>query len=392
MTPGFGYGYGYGLGVPKAPAWTPLALPSSLLFAWYRPEDIENPNRLLHTNDFENAVWIKGGAITVDSGYSDPDGGSTAFLIGTGSTGQTVLQDSPGFQASEDDVNAVWIKQGPGHNGTSRARIRINDGVGQTDLNFIPSASWKREEITRTLDAGATRARWVLYPDYQTGTESILVWHPQLERGTSPTTYRENLGVAYGIVSSWPDASPNGRDVVQATGSQQMLVQADVLDGYAGAYNDGIDDILIGAGFAMTQPCNCYYVMSETTTASYGIFFGSGTLMYLNSATSTLIRAGTNLTLSARTAGEHPRLFRGYFNGGISKAEMWNHDGSGSYVFAAGNAGLDNPSDTRVSGHAGGRPEMWTHEALLCDATLPAGPIALIENYFKTKYPSLLMP
>lgn len=237
MTPGYGFGYGYGLGVPKAPTWTPAAFDTNLK-AWYRPEDLVNPNQLRYTGDLENGVWV-GTGITVTTGLSDPDGGNNAFKLSSDGSLRNFLQIALTFQAGEEYTGQVWAAWGV--RGTNAGFLRINDGVGTTD-QAMAGATWAPYDVTRTLDGAATKVEMSFIIPAST---DWVVYHPQLEVGSIATEYQENGSTPGGLINNWPDTSDNNDHLTQVTQAKMPLVVLNALDGYAGGDFDGIDDLLL---------------------------------------------------------------------------------------------------------------------------------------------------
>ena len=165
--------------------WLPTLLAD--LEAWFWPEELDNPNRLLQTGDLENVAWTNSAVVTITPGQTDPADppGSTAFLLAPDSTSSSLYQDAQGFQPESTDVQSIWIKRGPAHNGTSEARLRNNDGVSSPTVNFVPGVAWTRHQLPSTLNVAATQSRFQVYPDQTAGTESVYAWHPQLESGAA---------------------------------------------------------------------------------------------------------------------------------------------------------------------------------------------------------------
>ena len=317
-----GVGHAIGLGLPSGmPPWTPALLGSDLKL-WLRPEELSNPNRLLQTEDLEDAAWNKSN-ITVASGQTDPDGGSTAFLLTATDPGGWTIQDAQGFQGGTDDVVSFWWKRGPSHDGTSRARLRIHDGVGFfADEQVVPPATWTRYELTGTLDGGATKSSFYLYPDNDVpGDQAILIWHPQLESGTSATTYVPNVATAGGVVGTWADQSDSSNDAVAVSQAVSGLVVANVLDGYSAALVDGVDDEwILTSGINLTAGFEIWAVVYVSANAAARRLFAStdaSDLAYLDTAhkISTDIGSTTDLISNAVSTGQFSLL-------------TWRRDGS----------------------------------------------------------------
>jgi len=274
--PGYGYGYGYSL-YPGGGQWLPTAFGSDLKL-WLRPEELNNPNRLLQTEDLTDAAWAKSNT-TVASGQPDPEGGNTAFKLTATGFGW-VIQEAQGFQPGTNDVCSFWWKRGPGHDGTSKARPRLHDGVGFiADELIVPPADWTRYEMTGTLSAGATKSTMYLHPDNDAPPDqSLLIWHPQLESGTSATAHKANAATAGGIVALHEDQSPSGNDATQAVQANMALVLAAALDGYSAALNDGLtDDLDLATQIDLAGAFDYWAVLQILTDKNYNVLLGTAT-------------------------------------------------------------------------------------------------------------------
>ena len=252
-------------------AFTPAWLDETI--AWLRPEDLDNPNRLIYTEDYTQSAWVGSFSPTLSHDRVDKDGGTAAVSITATSANSRLYQDATGFQSASEDSFSVWVKAGPGHNGTSLAKVRIYDGVSFTDDNFVPSASWERRSVTRTLDVGSAQCRCEIHPDQTTGSQEILVCFPQVESGSSPSAYVANSSTAGGIVSTWGDFT-------QGSQASMPLVVANALDGNSAALFDGVDDFMYyltsgtGDDYEIVGSFEIHYVLRENAPAVNYILFG----------------------------------------------------------------------------------------------------------------------
>ena len=385
------YGYGLGLGVWRggSSVWTPAALGSSLKL-WLKPESLDNPNQMIQTSALDNAAWVQAGAtLTRTGGQTDPLGGTDAWLFAPGAAGVGVFQDTATWQPGEDSVVSVYAKRGPGHNGTSQARVWFLDSGGNTLLNFVPAATWTRHAVTRTISAGSTLSRLAFYPDLTTNSQLVYFAFPQMEVGTVATTYHANGPTAGGIVAQWDDSSGSANHVTDGTQASMPLVQLDVLNGFSGAKYDGVDDRLTKTPAAFIQPFERWVVFVEATGGSQQGYFGSTPAANLQTTTAYYITAGTPMVMTGRTAGAHPRLTRSLFNGASSRGEGWNWDGSGSHVSEVGNAGADNMLEIRAGYTSGAGPDFWYVEDILIQGALSADDRLNMISYMAARYPDL---
>jgi hypothetical protein len=237
---------GLGLATRAALPWTATEEFGANLKTWLRPEDLPNRNKMYWTEDFSVEPPWKDGYEIISYGHLDPQGGNTAVRMLSNTPSANVTQKLIATIVGEDDVASWWWKRAPGHNGSSRTRMRIShiDGAGYTQWAGVVPAEWTRHEVTHLADAGTTSAQVMIIVDYDTGTQAIDIWHPQCEFGTSASAYKKNDAVPGGLVSLWPDRSGNGNDATQASQTLMPFVEADALDGYSVADHDDVDDNL----------------------------------------------------------------------------------------------------------------------------------------------------
>jgi hypothetical protein len=235
---------------------------------WLRPEELNNPNRLRWTDDFENAVWTDRG-ITFTPGQPDPLGGNDATLMTSFDYPNEDYQQALGIQPGTDVACSIYWKRGPGHNGTARGKVHLTDGVSNTHNtgNVVPPAEWERVELTITSDGESTGTNLYLTVDIDDQDQSVLFYGAQLESGSASSPYRANAATAGGLIASWPDQSGNGYNAIQATQAKMFLVVANALDGYAAAMSDGVDDYLRVLTGATTVPWTFYFVVYPDETA-----------------------------------------------------------------------------------------------------------------------------
>jgi hypothetical protein len=246
---------------------------------------------------------------------------------------------------------------------------------------------WTKYTQTFALAADADTSNFRVYSDITTGTELVYWAFPQLESGIADSPYRSNGATAGGILASWADQSGYGNHVVEATQSEMCLVQANVLDGYAGVLNDGVDDKLVSPA-DMTQPHEVWIVVTEVGTDTGG-FYGPNASIQFQTTTITLVGAGSNIAFANRAAGTHPRMIHVFFNGASSSMEMYNLDGAGSSDSKAGNLGASGITNIRLGWVSGGGWNGFIHEVVSHDGTVSAVNRAKMLAYLDVKYPSL---
>jgi hypothetical protein len=390
---------GLSLGLSSAGAalpWLPKELGAGLKL-WVRPEELTNPNRLLYTDDLENANWTKG-SLTVTAGQTDPDGGSTAFLLTSSAGADNCQQDAVGIQVDADEAASVWIKRGPNHDGVSNSQFRLREQGGSSSWTAsweeVPPAEWTRIEITGTNDSDTTQVIMFMYPDpiaADVANNEIFVWHPQLESGIAASPYRANAATAGGLLASWADQSGNGYDVTEATQAEMPLIRANSLDGYPGAVFDGVDDLLqeLTGSLAYSQPF-AFYLLLDISTIPPSAFpakfmdwpTGVDSAVISFSTGKWAVNAGSWVYEEAATTG--PVVIEGIFNGASSKLSQ-----------NFGTQATVNPGSAACSGNLivgpvnVGGDETILYEAIVTNTAPSAVERAKLAAYFAFKYPSL---
>lgn len=377
--PGKGYGYGHSLESRFTP-WTPAALGSDLQL-WLRPEDLLSANRLLRTEDFSHAAWLAFGSKNTDSGYTDPDGGSTAWKLWTNSTSHYIRQSAQGFQVGEQDTFSFWAKQGPDYT-SGNAYCRILDGVATALTSFTPSADWERVDVTHTIDAAGTKVECQIWPNVTNAGESLLVWHPQCELGTTVSDYVANTTLAAGQLTNWPDASGSGRDATQGTAASMPLVIENFVDGYHGVQSDGVDDFLSFTALSLGTAHEVWFVTEPADGTSDVVLGTSGDVQITGSdlfwitgditGVNVLPGGETHLTRAIKDSSSDMAAFVDGVD--VTVALNQTFGGAWNRLFRSGG--------TTYGGHI-------MVEFCAVDGNLSAFDAVLMTSYFRNKYPSL---
>lgn len=150
-------------------------------------------NSLTYTEQFDNAVWTKptagtGVAAIVTTNYGlDPEGGMTATRLqlnkGAGSTtgDYSGLQYTYGLAAPA--TGSIWIKTND--NSTKFLVFKVNSTNTSVEVN----GTWRRLSVS---EATASFFQLILRGTYGTSdTADLLIWHPQLEVGSTATAYQK---------------------------------------------------------------------------------------------------------------------------------------------------------------------------------------------------------
>lgn len=144
-------------------------------------------NLLTNTEALDNVSWTKTN-VTVGTGVSDPDGGTTAFTI-TATAGNGEIYRSTGVSTSAG-VASIWIKRR-----TGTGLIKMWDG---NSYETIPvTSSWARVAMTHVVASA-------LYCLVQlvTSGDAVDVWHPQAEDVTGQSNQNPSEYVSVGVLSS----------------------------------------------------------------------------------------------------------------------------------------------------------------------------------------------
>jgi hypothetical protein len=149
-------------------------------------------NLLVRTEEFDNASWQKltggvGSAPVLTSGFTDPDGGSTAWRLQLNAGLNGVLDYSLIRQSSgswpDNGTRSIWLRSNTGASQTV-ALVATNSSTRVT-----VTTAWQRfEQATGT---GAKQLDVSVGGTGSTGaTADILIWHPQFEASATATAYQ----------------------------------------------------------------------------------------------------------------------------------------------------------------------------------------------------------
>ena len=172
-----------------------------------RPVLSARVNALVQTEDFSNASWNLQSNISISSGVSDPDGGSTAFTITANSAVGRLLQYAPNLSYS--GISSIWIRRRTGTGAINWEAPAV--GVGQS---ISLTSSWQRVSYTTTPPGGGT---WYYGFRIADSGDAIDIWHPDLRVanvGTNLPPY-QRVGAAVAgttnpAVTGVPDYDTNG--------------------------------------------------------------------------------------------------------------------------------------------------------------------------------------
>lgn len=185
-------------------------------------------NLLTYTEDFSNAAWVKGTAGSISgSPVTDPDGGNTAsaYTWASSTAAFAYLSQTSSGISQNPNTYSVWLRR-PTGSGSRTIRLSISDVTTSTATSstFTVTESWQQFTFTRTspnttglvgagLNGGATGTPIA-------AGEVLHIWHPQLEPGSTATTYQKVTGwydVTEAGVPSVPYLYFNGTSTSMAT-------------------------------------------------------------------------------------------------------------------------------------------------------------------------------
>ena len=150
----------------------------------------DNRNLLGYTEDFSNAYWSVGsGALKTPNYATAPDGTTTACRVYNGGFFQ-----SGGISKQVGTyIFSFYAKTTSGN--TSTIRVFLDGGTITTTKTI--NATWTRIETTQTF-ASTNNGTCGFFPD----SSDILIWHPQLELGSTATTYQPILTTQQAFIAN----------------------------------------------------------------------------------------------------------------------------------------------------------------------------------------------
>ena len=240
-------------------------------------------NLLTYTDNFAASFWVKGG-VTLTTGVSDPFGGSlattltatNATLSGLNSTAVTVI-------ASTTYTVSFWVRR---RTGTGDIRFYYPNDATYSVLSITPS--WQRVSLTGLSKSNGTALFDLVIT---TQNDAIDIYGPQLEIGTSASTY-EAQG-AYLAANTPLQANPtcNGllieesrtnralycRDATQASWVKTSITAAKDQTGIDGIANSATSITASSANGVLIQPVS---LASGSRTSSVYLkrLTGTGTI------------------------------------------------------------------------------------------------------------------
>jgi hypothetical protein len=267
-------------------------------------------NLLEYTEEFDNAVWVKGNVAVTDQGEGVFN---LAFADAAVGFVQQFTSDTGAFtvvlEAKQVDVNDfdIFITGG------TAARTRYNFSTDSflfsgaevsTTNSEVLEDGWVRLTVTATV---TTAAGFKVTPSGITsGVENILIRRPQLEQGSTATNYQR--------VGSFLDVSEEGkarRGRLWYNGTSHFME--------TGTITPGTDKVQVFAGVRKLSDAaiQCLYETSSSTPSNNGTIValpsydginGSGAYWFAGSKGTTLRGATSAATFAAPQTVVHTHL------------------------------------------------------------------------------------
>lgn len=205
-------------------------------------------NRALHSQAFDNAVWVAANVTKAANEAVAPDGTTTADTLTASAANGTVIQDL-GVVASAAKAGGLWIKR---KTGTGNIDLTLDGGTTWTTKAI--TAAWTRIQITQTLADEDFGIRIV------TSGDALWVWQGQVETigGNEPTRLTTDIATTTAAVTRNADALtfPKAGIFSDAQGSTYAEWWVDSTAGYSAPRIIGDSGGAAGAPFTANSALN----------------------------------------------------------------------------------------------------------------------------------------
>lgn len=142
--------------------------PTTLEYQGYFAEGART-NICLHSEELDNAVWVKSDITVTANDAISPDGTQNADLLTAGAANGTVIQDL-GTIASAAQCGSFYLKR---KTGSGNIQLTLDGGATWTTVSV--TASWSRFQMTQTLADPDFGIRIV------TSADAVWAWGGQVE-------------------------------------------------------------------------------------------------------------------------------------------------------------------------------------------------------------------
>jgi hypothetical protein len=174
-----------GVGIKPSIILTPTAYEDGILNS-VKPKGGEN--LVTYSEDFSQPVWEYSGDLSIESGYTAPDGSNTAYKVT--STNSALAAN---LSATSTQARSIWART---VSGTGAVQLLTHNS--NTNNLFTVTEEWQRFEInTTTSSTGVPYFYAVDFRGASTTLSEVILWGAQLERGSRATTYIKTNGTAY---------------------------------------------------------------------------------------------------------------------------------------------------------------------------------------------------
>lgn len=250
-------------------------------------------NLFLYSEQFDNAVWNKGGNTITANAAAAPDGTTTAdkYIPNNGQTATWMPQFVSGQAAGTFTVSAFLKDAGGGYanlyfytteHGDNWCRINLSTGALDSTAGPVTKTlqiqqlinGYYRCSMTFTttgmtsFQAGIRHSGWT-----GDGTKGFYMWGLQIEAGSFPTSYvpttSSSVSRAWEVCSlsgsnfsSWYRADEGGLVVDRIPARYPLVAEYDPVLISDGTFNNAIDLRVVGG---TTQACDGLLIASGTT-------------------------------------------------------------------------------------------------------------------------------
>lgn len=315
-------------------------------------------NRLTYTEQFDNAVWIKSGAIVTANQETNPLGSTVDAdkVDATGASNGVYITSSGNVVSGVDATISVWVKSATGSNQTIRLRGQTASGTNVFSSAITVTNVWQRVSFTWTPSSTFPPTPGIL-TDASGTAFSVYLWGAQLETGSTATAYQR-------VVSQY--------DITEAGVASCYYVQTDGVDDacVTPTITPGTDKVQVFAGVRKNSDAATAILleMSATIGANAGVvqlaapitaaanyqFTSKGTVAANTSYTNSAVAAPNTSVLTGLgdISGDRATL---RING-VQVAQSTADQGTGNYLaypaylYASGGTTL--PFNGRDYGHA----------------------------------------
>ena len=199
-------------------------------------------------------------------------------------------------------------------------------------------------------------------------------------------------GLADGAaVSQWDDLSGNARHLLQATGANQPLYTAAILNGKPVVRFDGVNDTLKATAFTLVQPEHVFIVIRWRSAAGAveannfgmdGNAANGGALYEASNSSNVAATAGAALAASPTGGATVWHSYSVLFNGASSELRT---DGGAA---VSGNLGANNLGGLTLGARAdaAGPADVDVAEVIIYASVLSTSDRQAVEGYLRTKW------